>query len=727
VPSIESGGYPVPWRGLRAGAARIALIALALGLAPLGRAHAQLGEGGLVVRQLKFRGNDAFPADQLALAIATTNSSWFATNPLVRWIHLGEKRRLNELELRRDVSRLRLYYQIRGYLDVQVDTAVVRTSEDAYLSFTIHEGKPVLIKSFEIKGLDSLPDPEALLKDLPLREGKPFDRTLVYATTDTIQTRLRDRGYAEALVRLERHDVERDQRAAFVSLVVEPGVTSVIGEVHVQGTKKVDSSFVRSLLATQPGREYRERDIGQSQLNLYRSELFRFASVNLDTAHFVPGSGVVPVTISVTEGPMHRIRLAAGYGTNDCFRTGAGWSARNALGSGQVFDISAQVSKLGVGKPFGGGLENSFLCSALKDDSIGSFRANYNITTSFRRPVFLSPSNSLSLSLFAERRSEFAVYLREDLGGSVTLVRETSNRVPISLTYRLSVGRTTANAVSFCAFFNACTKEDVSQLRQRRPLATLTLGIQRARANNPLDPSRGSNLSAEVTHSSTLLGSSRFEQFTRLIADGALYQPIGGSVLALHLRGGMIFAPTLVLTSGASNFVPPEQRFYAGGPNDVRGYNRNQLGPLVYVVPASAVDTTGDPVVPVAKEDSVRIAATGGNSLLVANVELRVPSPFLADRLRFAIFTDGGTVWERGGSGAGSAPGFRITPGAGLRFVTPLGPLRVDAAYNSHKLPGGRLFKVSSTGELELVVDDYAKTKRTGRGWVFQFSVGHAF
>jgi outer membrane protein assembly complex protein YaeT len=685
-----------------------------------------VSEGGLVIRRLHFKGNEAFSADVLATAIATTSSSWFATFPLVSWIGLGEKRRLNERDLQSDVLRLRLFYMARGYLEVQVDTAIVRTARDAYLTFRIHEGEPVRVRSFEIQGLDTFPDREQLLKDLPLREGKPYDRTLVYVTADTIQTRLRNRGYAEALVLLGQHDVDREHRAASVSLNVQPGITAVIGEIHVQGTRIIDSAFVRSLLATEPGREYRERDIAQSQLNLYRSELFRFASVRLDTAHFVPGSGVVPVTISVREGPMHRIRLALGYGTNDCFRTGAGWTARNALGSGQVFDVSAQVSKLGVGRPFGAGLENSFLCSALKEDSTGSFRANYNVTTSFRRPVFLSPANSLTLSLFAERRSEFAVYLREDVGGSFTLIRETADRIPISLTYRLSYGRTRASAASFCAFFNACTEDDVSQLRQQRPLATLTLGATRSRVNNPLDPSRGSNWSAEVTHSSTALGSSRFEQFTRLIGDASAYWPVGGSVLALHARGGMIVAPRLVLGGGATNFVPPEQRFYAGGPNDVRGYNRNQLGPLVYVVRESVLDSAGN--VPVGlPEDSVRIAATGGNSIVIANAELRIPSPFFTDRLRFALFVDGGSVWQRGGKGPGSTLAFRITPGVGLRFVTPLGPARVDAAYNPYTLLGGPLYKILPTGELVLIQDNYSKTVKTGRGLVFQFSVGHAF
>lgn len=610
-------------------------------------------------------------------------------------------------------------------MEVQVDTIVRRTPKAIYITFRIVEGEPIRVAQLIAEIPDSIPDRPKLVRDLPLKVGGPFDRFALVASADTIQTRLRDEGYPEARVLVRPFKVDSTSRRVTVSLLVEPGPSAVIGEISVAGNQKIDSAFVRSLVATQPGQDFRQRDIAQSQLNLYRSELFRFAAVALDTAHYVSGAGVVPITIQVVEAPFHRIRGAAGYGTLDCFRTGAGWTARNALGRGQIFDISAQLSKIGVGRPFGAGLENSILCSALAADSVGSLRANYNVTASFRRPVFLSPSNSLTLSLFGERRSEYLVYLREDLGGSVTLVRETATRIPITVTYRLSSGRTEATAVSFCAFFNVCSESDVDQLRQRRPLATLTLGMQRIRTNYPLDPTRGSTVSAEITTSSTAIGSSSFTEFTRLIGDVAGYQPFGDVVLAGRVRVGTVFAPTLALTGGSSNFIPPEQRFYAGGPNDVRGFSRNLLGPVVYVVRASAIDSTAAGLgIP---EDSVQVAATGGNSLLVANLELRFPSPIFRDRLRLAAFLDGGSVWQRGGTGPGSRIALRITPGLGLRFITPLGPVRMDAAYNWSPLLPGPLYKVTSTGELVRIQDDYRRSRLTGKGIVIQFSVGQAF
>lgn len=696
-------------------------------VAPVLPLAAQSVEEGLVIRRLNFSGNKSFDKNILAASIATTNSSFFAATAWVRWLGLGVKRRLNERTLRVDAIRLKTFYQRKGFLEVTVDTTVIRTTDDAYITFHITEGEPVLVRSFEIRGLDSMEHRDRLVRDLALSTGDPYDRDLLLVSADTLITRLQNLGFPEVQVLIEKTEVHREARTADLAVLVQPGKASVIGEIHVRGTEQIDSNFVASLLATEPGLPFNRRDLVESQRQLYRSELFRYATVELDTAHFVPGSGVVPLTIQVQEGPMHRARAAVGYGTNDCFRTGLGWTKRNAMGRGQVFDVAAQVSKLGVGRPTHvAALENS-ICSALKDDSLGSSLMNYNVTTSFRRPVFISPSNSVALSLFAERRSEFAVYRREELGGLVTLLRETESRTPLSFAYRLAYGSTEATTVSFCAFFNACTEADISLLRQRRIIGTISALAQRTRVNNPLDPSRGSAFSAEISHSSRLTGSSSLTQFTRVIGDAAGYQPFGSMVLAVHLRAGVVVSPFVTVGGSAGNFVPPEQRFYAGGPNDVRGYNRNELGPLVYVLLESQLLTDTVTGIQTPNDTLVRNAATGGNSLIVANVEVRIPSPFLRDRLKLAAFVDAGTVWQRGGEGQGGTPVMRFTPGMGLRFLTPLGPARFDVAYNPHRLPASKLYLIKDNGDIVLLQESYRRTVNNGRGIVVQFGVGQAF
>ncbi len=683
-----------------------------LAVAGVGSAAAQ--ESGLLIRRLTFQGNRSITTVSLEAAISTTKSSWFVRSGAVRWLGLGERRYLNEREFRTDAARIRLFYQLSGFLDARVDTTVVRTAQEAYITFRITEGEPVRVRSLTVAGVDSLPDRRRLVEDLPLRVGAPYNRYLVLATADTIQNRLWNRGYPTASVLVGKRAVDRVARTADLELFADPGMPATIGSIRIQGTKAVDSSFVRSLLATRTGRPFRYLDLYRSQINLYQSGLFRYATVGNDTTLFTLGDPTVPLTVQVQEGPMHRARSGLGVGSNDCVRANAGWTARNVGGRGRQIDIAGEVSKIGVSAaPF-----RSTICSGLENDTLGSRKLNYGLSVSLRRPVFLSPSNALTGTLFAERRSETRVYRREEIGTSVTFSRDAGLGFPVSLTYRLGYGATQAGAVSFCAFFLACRSDDVKQLQDRRFAATLTGAASRQRVNNLLDPTRGSVVTFEATFSSPLIGSTRFSEFTRLVAETSWYRPLGNAVvLAARVKGGLIFSPRLRLAAGAANFVPPEQRFYAGGANDVRGYDRNELGPVVYVTPVTNVGPGGT----VTTADSVQVAPIGGNTLVLGNLELRLPSPFLNGRLRWVAFVDAGGVWERGSS---LGAGVRVTPGAGVRLGTPLGPMRLDVAYNGTALPEGALYSVQDE-VLTLVRSDYRKA--VSRRLNFQVSVGQAF
>jgi outer membrane protein assembly complex protein YaeT len=682
-----------------------------------------------VVRQLNFEGNASIKQATLAAAIGTTKSTWFATSPLVRWLGLGAKRYFDETEFRRDVLRLAVLYKRSGFPDVVVDTAVRRTDRDAYVTFRIKEGRPVLVTAFTINGLDSLPEGARtrLLLDLPLHQGDVFNRYYMQATADSIAFRLKNRGFPEAAV-YAGFVSNREQYTADVTLDVAPGQRARFSTTRVEGVQRLDSAVIRNLLVARPGRPYSRDELFQSQRNLYKSDLVRSATVEIDSANYTPGDSV-PLLVRVGESPPFRLRAGLGYATTECFRTQADWTVRNFFGQGRVFDLAANISGIGVGRPFGFGLGNN-LCSVAAEDSIGSARFNYQLSATVRRPAFLSPDNTVSLTAFAERRSEFKVYVRSDIGTTIELARETPRRqYPMSLGYTISYGSTEATPASFCAFFNACTPDVIDQLQQRRLLAALTGRISRPRANSPIDPTRGSNATLEVTYASKLIGSSPLQQFTRVLADAAWYRSLGGDVvLTWRLRGGLIFSPTVTVGSQTNTaFVPPEQRFYAGGPNDVRGFGRNQLGPVVYVVTSTALAQAGTP--DKLSPDSVQVSPTGGNTLAVGNVELRLPSPIFSGRMRLAAFVDAGMLWERSQTDIAPAR-LRLTPGLGLRIATPLGPARLDVAYNPYALLPGALFKTDSTGALTKVQDGFSVDRRShlfGIPLTVQFSVGQPF
>jgi outer membrane protein assembly complex protein YaeT len=705
------------------------ILAISIALASSRPAVAQRPDR--VVRQLKFEGNKAITSVTLAAAIGTTNSSWFATSPLVRWIGLGAKRYFSETEFRRDVLRLEVLYKRSGFPDVAVDTAVRRTDEDAYVTFRIREGRPIRITKVNIRGVDSLRQQALgrLLLDLPLREGDVFNRYVMQASADTLSSRLRNHGYPEATV-YTSFESSRTAYTSNVTFDIDPGRRARFGPVRVEGTERLDSSIVPDLLVARTGRPYSRDLMYQSQRNLYKTDLVRSATVDIDSAHYTPGSDTVPILVRLIESPPFRLRTGLGYATTECFRSQAAFTVRDFFGQGRIFELSGNVSRIGVGRPFDFGFDKN-ICSVSREDSIGSTRFNYQLSATIRRPAFVSPNNTLSLTAFAERRSEFKVYLRTDIGATVELFHETPRRrFPISLAYSISYGRTEATPASFCAFFNACTSDVIDQLEERRLLAAVTAQISMPRANSPIDPSRGSNASLEVTHASKLLGSSEFEQFTRVLADAAWYRPLSrGVVLSWHVRGGVIFSPRIAVGSQTNAFVPPEQRFYAGGPNDVRGFRRNELGPVVYVVRDSTLRNAGSPEA--LAPDSVQVSPTGGNSLVGGNIELRFPSPIFSTRMRLATFVDAGMLWERGRPDLAPAA-LRITPGVGLRVATPLGPARLDLAYNPYSALRGSLFQTDSAGNLTKVQDNFAVDRRS-RDPIFhipltlQFSVGQPF
>jgi outer membrane protein assembly complex protein YaeT len=684
-------------------------------------AHAQ--EGERVVRALKWQGNKSISTTLLENSIATTNSSWFARQAPFSWLGLGEKRYLNETDLQRDVLRVGVLYKLSGFPDVQVDTVVRRTADAARITFRIIEGVPIRVDTLVVTGLDSLSPrvQHAATLDLPLQQGDIFNRGLMRAAADTIARRLRDRGYpsAETFVSFSS---QHASKTAQVTLNVVPGVRAVVGTVRVEGEARLDSASVVHLMEARPGRLFSQEDLFASQRNLYNSDHFRLASVNIDTARFEPGMDSVPLIVQVTESPPFRARAGVGYGTSDCVRSTGGFTIRNFLGHARLLDITGGVSKVGIGQPLDWGFERG-ICGALKDDSIGSRRLNYSLATSLRRPAFRSPNNTLILSAFTERRSEFKVYQRTEQGVSISLARESPRRrLPLSLTYTLALGRTDATAASFCAFLNACDPGDVDRLSQRIRQALLTGTASVPRLNNPIDPSRGSVASAQLTLASRFIGSSSLTQFFRAVGDYTRYHPLSRDIVfSWHLRAGAIFAPNLTLAGGTNSYVPPEQRFYGGGPNDVRGYQRNELGPIVYSASRHLVDSLGVEGL-AAAPDSVRVVATGGNTLAVANAELRLPSPFFRDRLRLAVFVDAGSVWQRGTTDRAQ---FRVTPGVGLRVATPLGPARLDVAYNPYKLPRGTLYILNNDGTVAIQPDALQLDRH--RKLTIHFAVGQPF
>jgi outer membrane protein assembly factor BamA len=674
-----------------------------------------------VVRGLSFQGNHAIDAYTLRTAIATTRSSAFARLWWLRWMHLGEKKYLSEVEFRRDVLRVLLLFRRSGYVNVVVDTIVQRRVRDAFITFRIREGDPVRLKRLDIVGADSLFNVPRLKKDLALQVGGPFSRFLLQASADTIVGRLNNRGYPYAQV-LRNFDEDDAALSAGATFEVVPGPRVRIGEVVILGLNRVDTGTVRGLLKVKPLDLFRQDLLYQSQRDLYGLGVFRSVSVVLadSAAPAAPGDTLVRVVVHVAEGPGHRVLTGVGYGTIDCFRAQGGWTAYNYFGGARALDLTGTVSKLGVGVPLDAGLRTT-LCRTLQSDPT-SDTLNYNVGLTLRQPTFLSPRHTARLGVFAERRSEFRTYTRQDISVNPAVTLNARRNLPVTIGYTLSVGRTTADAAVFCQFFQACSAADQAVLASSHRFAAVTASAVYDRVNSVLDPTNGSVVTVGLMHASRFVGSDALYEFNRGELGISRYHRLGRrGVFAWRVRAGTILpGRPITLDSQSVQFVPPEQRFYGGGPNSVRGYGRNELGPRVYVTDSITVNGTDSSFF------NVRTAPTGGTAISVLNTELRFATPLFPDRMRAALFVDIGQVWERGGQ----VTGVRVTPGVGLRFATLLGPIRIDAAYNGYAAEPGPLYVQDNVNHLlTLKRLSYQPAQATSfwRRIVVQFAVGQAF
>src|SRR5947207_3627504 len=684
-----------------------------------------------VVRGLSFEGNHAIDRYVLSAAIATTNSSTFATSPFLRWLTrdwLGEKRPFNELEFRRDVVRLLLLYRQSGYMNAVIDTVVRRDARDVYLKFRIYEGDPVRLTRLDVLGVDSTLDVAALKRALPLQVGDPFDRVLFQASADTIVGRLKNRGYPYADV-LKSYDVDAAALRAVAALEGVPGRRMRVREVVITGGGRVDTASIRRMLSVRPGDWFRQDQLYMTQRDLYGLGMFR--SVNVVLADSVPrpgGDSTVRVMVRIAEAPLHRIRIGAGYGTLECFRVQSGWTAYDFLGGARSLDLTGQLSKLGVGIPADAGFKRN-VCHPLHDDAT-SDTANYNATITLRQPAFLSPRHTASFALFTERRSEFKAYTRQAVGANLAVTFNARRSIPVTLGYSYSVGRTTALPAIYCQLFRLCDASEQAFLSNRRRFGAVTISGVRNQTNSVLDPTAGGVVTASLTHSSRLVGSDTLYEFNRGQLEVSRYYPIGRrGAFAWRVLGGTILPARRISFAGQSvRFVPPDQRFYGGGPNSVRGYARNELGPRVYFRSISVDSVKGDTTF-----GNLQASATGGNAIFVANAELRIPTPLFPDRMRVAVFADVGQVWELEDP---TVRGVRFTPGVGVRFVTPLGPVRLDAAYNGYPAEAGALYLLNRTTNSLTAVTDLAGNPVPihpllpagfWRRVVVQFAVGQAF
>ena len=248
--------------------------------------------------------------------------------------------------------------------------------------------------------------------------------------------------------------------------------------------------------------------------------------------------------------------------------------------------------------------------------------------------------------------------------------------------------------------FNLCGAADRARVREQQPLAVASISFARDRA--PSAQSGGSSIRLDLRHASkTILSDPQLQFNTPDRRRAALLECRERGGDRARFYGGAVVGNRISLRSrteaavrNVSDYVPPQSGSTPAGELGAR-FRFNELGrsSTSSTVPRGHRDERRDLLsrrLDRRRRDGAR-CPPGGNTLMVANLEARLPSPFLSELLRYAVFVDAGRVWNRDRTStvAGGFRQVRITPGGGIRVASPVGPIRVDVGYNPYKRSPG--------------------------------------
>ena len=525
---------------------------------------------------------------------------------------------------------------------------------------------------------------------------------------------------------LRSYDTYPAQHRADVTYDALTGPWMRIGQIRIvidtarSDGEWIDPARVRSVLGIRIGQPYREASLEAVTRGLYLTEAFRQVSITVDSASLVDAvDSLVTIDVTLTPSRAHAARASLGWGNLDCLRAQGAYTNYNFLGGLRRIDLAARLSKVGVDRPFT--FARGLCTPQMRQDPLSDTLNYYVAATLSQAALFRLPAVP-SISVYSERRSEYQAYLRETPIGVIATVQQgVDGRLPMTWSYQLDFGRTLAQPAFFCAVFNVCEDAARSRLEQLTRTAVLGWSATRNHSNSFVSPTDGSVVRFEVRHASALIGSSPDVQFNRGVIDASLYRPAFGGSLALRLRAGTVLGSHLSF-SGSPAFIPLQERLYGGGQNTVRGYAQNELGPALYVPDTfTVVSIPGNDTLAYFRalpdSTSSRTVPTGGDNVVILNAELRLRSALFPDLVQWAVFVDAGQVWNRGRAGTGAGfRNFRITPGAGVRLFTPIGPVRVDIGYNPYNPAAGPAYytpiSTSATSGQGLICVSPANTLR---------------
>ena len=585
------------------------------------------------VAGIDVEGNSVFTAREIKDMMATREPGWFRSRPF------------REDILEKDVDIITDQYVAAGYLAANVKRTVTRTADGSKtaVDLKITEGRKTLTGNVSFEGNAAITS-EELAGVLKLKTAAPFSERLLEEDRYRLLSLYSAKGYLYTRIEIEKKPASAAETAgpegkSGAAVDAAPEVVNISYRIAEDRQVTIGKVILRGNVNTRDAVILRELEPRTGEPYSYESLLksqqrvYRYGYFSLakfEPVHPSEKEYTKDMLFTVEERPAGAVEFGAGYGTLDRLRGFVEISHRNLWGTARYASLRFEGSDILRREAFTY-QEPWFLGQRYLE-------SKFILARSDSKRI-----NEQSRAIYYETRKTTASYG----------VERSKDGLKTSLTYQYE------NVENY----NVQPAAELSPEDSGRVLiSSLSPAIILDKRDDPFNPTQGSLHGVNLKEATKVLNSKA--EFTKVTVQSTWYLPAAEYlVLALSGRAGMGWPHS------DTREVPLHERFYLGGGTTVRGYTQDSVGP--YNLGAS-----GDRV------------PTGGSSMVQFNAELRLHS---SRGIGFVIFTDAGNVWV---DQAVRVNDLRASYGAGFRYHTPVGPLRIDYGQKINRQPG------ESPGEL---------------------------
>ncbi len=557
--------------------------------------------GGWTVDSIEITGIDKQLADNVRDGLALNVRSGF----------LGlKKAKFQAKHLQEDLDRVRFFLARHGYPSAAVEPRLeaIGNKQRLRIIFEVMPGPAVTIGEVSTAGIPEKLNELAQLATAQLARDTRFTDDLVQQALALMTERLRAAGYAQAEVSLTLS--HPDSTTVDLMILVDPGARFTFVSVSASGVRDDLATLAERTMGVEPGTRYSPRIVQDARDNLRELMLFKQIRVSPREA----GPLNLDLYADLKPSPPRTLRFSVGSWSDETWRVAALWRHRNLFRSGRGGELAATVSE--HQRMLGGGVW---------------------------WPTLFSKRSRTDLRLEYEIEDEDSYYL-------------TRGEIEIATRWRLAQRATLRMGVGLSEIDVDSRSDDPASIQdQTGRLTTFSANLYRDRSDELLYPNRGTRLTLEAEWSPP-----------GILSQSPYWSLCGQEVVYVPLAADWVFAGRVKLgvahPLGEAEDLLPNNRFYAGGVNTMRGYKRRELGPA---------DAGGNPI--------------GGEATLLAGCELRFP---LWKFINGTVFLDSGQVWDY--CEDVSVSDMQVAVGPGIMVRTPVGPVSLGVGRLLTAPPAGR-------------------------------------